>query len=63
MKFVEQFMSFNGGYNPKEPSIKYHSFQFFKYHSLKVIQQIIFQKSFKVVILIVIVKWSESQNI
>ncbi len=22
MKFVEQFMSFNGGYNPKEPSIK-----------------------------------------
>jgi len=33
MKFVEQFMSFNGGYNPKEPSIKYHSFQFFKYHS------------------------------
>lgn len=35
MKFVEQFMSFNGGYNPKEPSIKYHSFQFFKYHSFK----------------------------
>ena len=28
-------MSFNGEYNPKEPSIKYHSFQFFKYHSFK----------------------------
>ena len=33
LKFIEQFMNFNGGYNSKYPSEKYHSFQFFKYHS------------------------------
>ena len=33
LKFIEQFMSFNGGHHPKYPSENYHSFQFFKYHS------------------------------
>lgn len=33
LKFIEQFMSYKGGFNPKYPSENYHSFQFFKYHS------------------------------
>ena len=35
VKFIEQFMPFNGGYNPKYLNEKYHGFQFFKYHSFK----------------------------
>ena len=35
LNFIEQFMSFKGGYNKKYPSENYHSFQFFKYHSFK----------------------------
>ena len=33
LKFFEQFMSFKGGFNEKNPSSNFHSFQFFKYHS------------------------------
>ena len=33
LKFFEKFMTFNGGYNKKFPSEKFHSFQFFKYIS------------------------------
>lgn len=33
LKFFEKFMAFKGGYNKKNPSEKFHSFQFFKYHS------------------------------
>ena len=33
LKFFEIFMSYKGGYNKKYPSEKFHSFQFFKYHS------------------------------
>ena len=33
MKFIEQFMSYKGGFNEKYPSEIFHSFQFFKYHS------------------------------
>ena len=32
-KFFENFMSYKGGFHPKYPTEKYHSFQFFKYHS------------------------------
>ena len=32
LKFVESFMSYEGGYNDKYPDEKFHSFQFFKYH-------------------------------
>ena len=35
VKFIENFMPYNGGYNPKYLDEKYHSFQFFKYHSFK----------------------------
>ena len=35
LHFIEQFMSFKGGYNNKYPSEIFHSFQFFKYHSFK----------------------------
>ena len=35
LSFFEKFMSFKGGYNKKNPSEKFHSFQFFKYHSFK----------------------------
>lgn len=35
MTFFEKFMSYNGGWNPKFPSVKYHSFQFFKYNAFK----------------------------
>jgi hypothetical protein len=34
LKFFEKFMSYKGGFNPKYPSENYHSFQFFKFHSL-----------------------------
>ena len=34
-KFIEQFMSYQGGFHEKYPSENYHSFQFFKYHSFK----------------------------
>ena len=33
LKFFENFMSNKGGYNPKYPSEKFHSFQFFKYQA------------------------------
>jgi len=35
LKFFENFMDYNGGFNKKYPNEKYHSFQFFKYHSFK----------------------------
>ena len=35
LKFVENFMSYEGGYNDKYPEEKFHSFQFFKYHSFE----------------------------
>ena len=35
LKFVENFMSYEGGYNNKYPDEKFHSFQFFKYHSFE----------------------------
>ena len=35
IQFIENFMPYKGGYNPKFPDVKYHSFQFFKYHSFK----------------------------
>ena len=34
-KFVEQFMSYKGGFHKDYPSENYHSFQFFKYHSFR----------------------------
>ena len=35
IKFFEKFISYKGGYNNKYPNEKFHSFQFFKYHSHK----------------------------
>jgi hypothetical protein len=35
LHFIEQFMSYKGGYNEKYPNENYHSFQFFKYHSFR----------------------------
>jgi len=35
LNFFEKFMSYKGGFNPKYPEEKFHSFQFFKYHSFK----------------------------
>ena len=35
LNFIEQFMSYKGGYNEKYPNENYHSFQFFTYHSFK----------------------------
>ena len=35
LKFVESFMSYEGDYNDKYPDEKFHSFQFFKYHSFE----------------------------
>ena len=35
LEFFEKFMSYEGGINEKHPNEKYHSFQFFKYHSFK----------------------------
>ena len=35
MKFVEEFMSYEGNHHNKYPEENYHSFQFFKYHSFK----------------------------
>ena len=33
LTFFEKFISFEGGYNSNYPEQKFHSFQFFKYHS------------------------------
>ena len=33
LSFFESFMSYEGGFNQKFPEEKFHSFQFFKYHS------------------------------
>ena len=33
LNFFEKFMLYKGGYNPKYPSEKFHSFQFFKYQA------------------------------
>jgi len=33
LNFFEKFISFQGGFNEKYPEEKFHSFQFFKYHS------------------------------
>ena len=35
LKFFENFMGYEGGFNKKDPNEKYHSFQFFKYHSFQ----------------------------
>jgi hypothetical protein len=35
LNFFEKFMSYNGASLEKNPSDKFHSFQFFKYHSFK----------------------------
>jgi len=35
MNFFQKFMPYKGGFNKKYPSEKFHSFQFFKYHSFK----------------------------
>ena len=34
-KFFEKFMSYKGAFHDKHPFEKFHSFQFFKYHSFK----------------------------
>ena len=33
LKFFENFISYEGNFNPKYPEENFHSFQFFKYHS------------------------------
>ena len=35
LNFFEQFISYKGGFNEKYPEEKFHSFQFFKYHSFE----------------------------
>ena len=35
LNFFEKFISFQGGFNEKYPEEKFHSFQFFKYHSFQ----------------------------
>ena len=35
LSFFEKFISFKGGFNEKYPDEKFHSFQFFKYHSFE----------------------------
>ena len=35
LSFFEKFMLYKGGFHPKYPEVKFHSFQFFKYHSFK----------------------------
>ena len=35
MNFFRKFMPYKGGFNKKYPSEKFHSFQFFKYHSFE----------------------------
>ena len=35
LKFFEKFISYEGGFNEKYPEEKFHSFQFFKYHSFE----------------------------
>ena len=34
-KFIEKFMSYKGNNNKEDPTQKFHSFQFFKYHSFR----------------------------
>ena len=35
LKFFEKFMPYEGGFNKNNPNDRYHSFQFFKYHSFE----------------------------
>ena len=35
LKFFEKFSSYKGGFNENYPEEKFHSFQFFKYHSFE----------------------------
>ena len=35
LSFFENFISYEGGFNKKYPDEKFHSFQFFKYHSFE----------------------------
>ena len=35
INFIEKFITYKGGYNKNFPEENFHSFQFFKYHSLK----------------------------
>ena len=35
LSFIEKFIPYDGGFNEKFPEEKFHSFQFFKYHSFK----------------------------
>ena len=35
ISFIDQFISYQGGHNKKNPNENFHSFQFFKYHSHK----------------------------
>jgi hypothetical protein len=35
LQFFEKFISYEGGFNEKYPEEKFHSFQFFKYHSFE----------------------------
>ena len=35
LKFIENFVSYEGGFNENYPNEKFHSFQFFKYHSFE----------------------------
>ena len=35
LKFIENFISYKGGFNENYPNEKFHSFQFFKYHSFE----------------------------
>ena len=37
LQFFEKFISYEGGYNDNYPENKFHSFQFFKYHSFEYI--------------------------
>ena len=46
MNFIEQFISYKGGHNEKYPQEKFHSFQFFKYHSYKGLTSFNFPKLF-----------------
>ena len=35
ISFIDQFISYQGGHNKKNPNENFHSFQFFKYHSFR----------------------------
>ena len=35
LSFYEKFISYEGGFNEKYPNEKFHSFQYFKYHSFE----------------------------